>query len=88
MCVAEVGIIEKKLIGKEKTYNLSVEGTHTYILENGLVVHNCDTVSQLGLIEIMLPSEDAEMMPEYDIDMDYWHNDNDRDEYSGGSTIF
>jgi len=60
-----------------------------YTTHTGFAGHDDfnDTVSQLGLIEIMLPSENTEMMPEYDVDMDYWHEEKE-DRYTSGSTVF
>ena len=47
-----------------------------------------DTVSQLGLIDIVLPSENTEVMPEMDADRGYWV-DLETNEYEGiGSTVF
>ena len=31
-------------IGKEDVYNMEVEGYHNYILNNGMVIKNCDAI--------------------------------------------
>jgi hypothetical protein len=45
-------VVELTIIGKseprlEKTYNLDVIGTSTYLVNGGVVVHNCDLISML-----------------------------------------
>jgi len=51
-----VKIISKKPIGKCTVYNLST-GTHTYVA-NDCIVHNCDTVSMLSVMNPWKPSEE------------------------------
>ena len=44
------------------TYNFEVPGTHTYILAvNGVIAHNCDTISMLSSLMPWKPSEEAPM---------------------------
>lgn len=31
-------------IGKQDVYNMEVEGYHNYILDNGMVIKNCDAI--------------------------------------------
>lgn len=36
-------IKSKKVLGIRKVYDLTVPGTHSFCLKNGVVVHNCET---------------------------------------------
>lgn len=56
--VAGVSIIEKSESRKEKTYNLEVADSHTYLVADGVIVHNCDVISQLGLIDYIIPTNE------------------------------
>ena len=39
----------------EPVYNFTT-ATHTYVLAGGLVVHNCDTISMLSMMDTWRPS--------------------------------
>jgi len=55
--VEGVSVIEKKKLNRKMdVYNFEAKDTHNYILSNGCVVHNCDVLSQLSLIDYILPS--------------------------------
>ncbi len=53
--VSSTTIISSKQKGKRKVYNFEVKDTHNYILGNGVVVHNCDLMSMLPLMEVVKP---------------------------------
>ena len=44
----------------EPVYNFTT-ATHTYLLAGGLVVHNCDTVSMLSMMDTWRPSASLEL---------------------------
>ena len=44
----------------EPVYNFTT-ATHTYLLAEGLVVHNCDTVSMLAMMDTWRPSTSLEL---------------------------
>ena len=44
----------------EPVYNFTT-ATHTYLLAGGLVVHNCDTVSMLAMMDTWRPSTSLEL---------------------------
>jgi len=46
--------------GKQEVYNFEVQGTHTYLVADGVVAHNCDTLSQLGVMDIFYPMTSTE----------------------------
>jgi len=50
-----VRLVSTTYSGLQDVYNFEVDTTHNYILSNGLVVHNCDIVSQLGMMEVLFP---------------------------------
>jgi len=43
----------------EKVYNFEVPTTNNYIVESGMIVHNCDTITMLGEMETWRPSQEA-----------------------------
>lgn len=55
IAVKNVSIIGKKSLGKMDVYNFEAKNTHNYILANGAVVHNCDLISQLLMMETFTP---------------------------------
>jgi hypothetical protein len=88
--VEEVFIIGKSEKRKEKTYNLAVEGTQTYLVNGGVVVHNCDLISMAFVsMEAVYPTaEAAEYEPFEQVSGKYWGKwDGDKDD-SGSSVIF
>ena len=44
----------------EPVYNFTT-ATHTYLLAGGLVVHNCDTISMLSMMDTWRPSASLEL---------------------------
>ena len=54
--VVDITIIKKKPIGSMDVYNFEAVGTHNYVLGNGSVVHNCDLISQIGMIDYYTPT--------------------------------
>ena len=44
----------------EPVYNFTT-ATHTYLLVGGLVVHNCDTISMLSMMDTWRPSASLEL---------------------------
>ena len=44
----------------EPVYNFTT-ATHTYLLVGGLVVHNCDTISMLAMMDTWRPSASLEL---------------------------
>jgi hypothetical protein len=81
-------VISSKSLGRQPVYNFEVMNTHNYILESGVVVHNCDCVSQVGLIDyIKARGTDtaAELEPEMS---KIWGSFDDDDDEINGSTIF
>lgn len=35
-------IVTKRYLGKQKVYNMEVEGLHNFVTAGGIVLHNCD----------------------------------------------
>ena len=35
-------VISKRLAGTADVYNMTVDQTHNFAVENGIIVHNCD----------------------------------------------
>ena len=44
----------------EPVYNFTT-ATHTYLLVGGMVVHNCDTISMLAMMDTWRPSASLEL---------------------------
>lgn len=38
-----------KNIGKQPVYNMTVDNTHNYLLDNGIASHNCDAVRYFAI---------------------------------------
>ena len=38
-----------KYIGKQPVYNMTVENTHNYLLDSGIVSHNCDAARYFAI---------------------------------------
>lgn len=55
----------------EEVFNFATVN-HTYCLGNGVVVHNCDTVSMLSVMHTWRPSADIEM--KYNPDQNIWED--------------
>lgn len=52
-----ITLTEKGETREEKTYNLEVEDTSTYLVSSGVVVHNCDLVSMLNHMVVVQPTQ-------------------------------
>lgn len=64
----------------EPVYNFTTN-THTYLVANGVVVHNCDTVSMLSLLNVWKPSEEISLV--YNEHDDIWAPDTSSDSVGG-----
>jgi len=54
----EIIYLERKENSRyEDVYNFEVKDSHNYILANGIIAHNCDTISMLGSLAVWKPSE-------------------------------
>lgn len=91
MSVLGCGVIKIEKIGTEKVYNLEVEDTHTYILGNGVVAHNCDTLSQISAIDVTPGSGgtgDLEKEYKHDASGIWGDVEDDEKEYGGSNIVF
>jgi len=46
--LSEVSIKKIEKIGKEETYDFMVEDNHNFVMENGVIVHNCEDLAFLA----------------------------------------
>ena len=51
---------KKENLRNEDVYNFEVSGSHNYVLANGIIAHNCDTISMLGSLTPWKPSKQSE----------------------------
>lgn len=85
-----ITLIEKGETREEKTYNLEVEDTSTYLVNSGVVVHNCDLVSMLNHMVVVQPTEIARVPKHSNIKRNIFSSMGfeEEDEVTRGSTIF
>jgi hypothetical protein len=53
-------LVKEENVRNEDVYNFEVPGTHNYVLANGIIAHNCDTISMLGSLTPWKPSKQSE----------------------------
>ena len=68
----------------EPVYNFTT-ATHTYLLAGGLVVHNCDTISMLSMMDTWRPSTSMDF--QYNDKSGLWEDADDDSPSSMGSYI-
>ena len=70
---------------KEMVYNFEVHDTHNYVA-NGTIVHNCDTVSMLSVMNPWKPSEQSADIKQKDDGV--WVTDYEDDDYNDSYEVF
>jgi predicted phage terminase large subunit-like protein len=54
-----VYLVKKDNLRYENVYNFEVKSSHNYVLANGIIAHNCDTISMLASLQPWKPSVEA-----------------------------
>ena len=68
----------------EGVYNFTTE-TENYLLSKGVVVHNCDTISMLSVMNLWKPTAYVDFRPSKN-DSSIWEMDIEEDSQSGMSS--
>ena len=81
--VEVVTIIGKSEKRKETVYNFAVEGTETYLVNGGVVVHNCDLITMaLVTMHVYYPTYEAATIKMVTNDGTHFFAANKKDNYS------